>query len=37
MTKQMKTMDGNTAAAYISYAFTDVACNLSYHSVLTDG
>lgn len=23
--KQMKTMDGNTAAAYISYAFTDVA------------
>jgi pyruvate-ferredoxin/flavodoxin oxidoreductase len=26
MTKQMKTMDGNTAAAYVSYAFTDVAC-----------
>ena len=23
--KKMKTMDGNTAAAYISYAFTDVA------------
>ncbi|MDR0424664.1 MAG: pyruvate:ferredoxin (flavodoxin) oxidoreductase [Clostridiales Family XIII bacterium] len=23
--KQMKTMDGNTAASYISYAFTDVA------------
>ena len=23
--KEMKTMDGNTAAAYISYAFTDVA------------
>ncbi|MDO4553255.1 MAG: pyruvate:ferredoxin (flavodoxin) oxidoreductase, partial [Bacillota bacterium] len=23
--KQMKTMDGNTAAAYVSYAFTDVA------------
>lgn len=22
----MKTMDGNTAAAYCSYAFTDVAC-----------
>ena len=22
---KMKTMDGNTAAAYISYAFTDVA------------
>lgn len=25
MTRQMKTMDGNMAAAYISYAFTDVA------------
>ena len=25
MQKQMKTMDGNTAAAYVSYAFTDVA------------
>ncbi|WP_182188405.1 pyruvate:ferredoxin (flavodoxin) oxidoreductase [Pectinatus frisingensis] len=25
MNKKMKTMDGNTAAAYISYAFTDVA------------
>lgn len=25
MKKTMKTMDGNTAAAYISYAFTDVA------------
>jgi len=25
MSKVMKTMDGNTAAAYISYAFTDVA------------
>ena len=25
MSKRMKTMDGNTAAAYISYAFTDVA------------
>ena len=25
MSKTMKTMDGNTAAAYISYAFTDVA------------
>ena len=23
--RMMKTMDGNTAAAYISYAFTDVA------------
>ena len=25
MAKQMKTMDGNAAAAYVSYAFTDVA------------
>ena len=25
MAKTMKTMDGNTAAAYVSYAFTDVA------------
>ncbi len=25
MAKKMKTMDGNAAAAYISYAFTDVA------------
>ena len=25
MSKVMKTMDGNTAAAYISYAFTEVA------------
>lgn len=25
MAKQMKTMDGNTAAAYVSYAFTEVA------------
>ncbi|HLR21145.1 MAG TPA: pyruvate:ferredoxin (flavodoxin) oxidoreductase [Tissierellaceae bacterium] len=25
MAKEMRTMDGNTAAAYISYAFTDVA------------
>ena len=27
MSKKMKTMDGNTAAAYISYAFTDVAAS----------
>ncbi|WP_196592508.1 pyruvate:ferredoxin (flavodoxin) oxidoreductase [Pectinatus sottacetonis] len=25
MNKKMKTMDGNTAAAYVSYAFTDIA------------
>ena len=25
MGKNMKTMDGNTAAAYVAYAFTNVA------------
>ena len=25
MARQMKTMDGNTAAAHVSYAFTEVA------------
>ena len=25
MARNKKTMDGNTAAAYVSYAFTDVA------------
>ena len=25
MMRKMKTMDGNTAAAYVSYAFTEVA------------
>ena len=25
MARSMKTMDGNTAAAHVSYAFTDVA------------
>lgn len=25
MSREMKTMDGNTAAAYVSYAFTDIA------------
>ena len=25
MARKMKTMDGNTAAAHVSYAFTDVA------------
>ena len=27
MGKKMKTMDGNQAAAYVSYAFTDVAAH----------
>ena len=26
MVRKMKSMDGNTAAAHIAYAFTDVAC-----------
>ena len=35
--RKMKTMDGNTAAAYISYAFTDVAAIYPYHSIITNG
>ena len=27
MARKMKTMDGNNAAAYVSYAFTEVADN----------
>ena len=30
--KNMKTMDGNQAAAYVSYAFTDVAAIYPYPS-----
>ena len=37
MAKKMKTMDGNFAAAHIAYAFTEVACDLSDHSVVYDG
>lgn len=35
--KTMKTMDGNTAAAHVSYAFTEVRCNLSYHTFICYG
>ena len=37
MAKVMKTMDGNQAAAYASYAFTDVAAILSNYSINTYG
>ena len=30
MAKKFKTMDGNTAAAYVSYAFTDVAAIFAF-------
>lgn len=37
MAKKFKTMDGNTAAAYTSYAFSDVAAIYPDHSVFSDG
>lgn len=39
MKKELKraTMDGNTAAAYASYAFTEVATHLSHHSLFHHG
>ena len=36
-TRKMKTMDGNSAAAHVSYAFTDVAGNLPHYTVLPHG
>jgi hypothetical protein len=35
-TNDMKTMDGNTAAAHVAYAMSDVA-TLSHHTVFTHG
>ena len=35
--RKMKTMDGNTAAAHISYMFTEVSCNLSNNTIITNG
>ena len=35
--RKMKTMDGNTAAAYVSYAFTEVAANLSNYTFISYG
>ena len=34
-----KTMDGNTAAAHVAYAFSEVAAiyNLSYHTIICHG
>ena len=37
LTSKFKTMDGNTAAAHVSYAFTEVAGYLPHHSVQPDG
>ena len=39
MARKMKTMDGNNAAAYVSYAFTDVAAiyPITPSSVMADG
>ena len=33
MPRAKQSMDGNTAAAHVAYAFTDVAANLSYYSI----
>ena len=35
--RKMKTMDGNTAAAHISYAFTEVAAIYPNHTIITNG
>ena len=35
--RKMKTMDGNTAAAHISYAFTDVAAIYPNYTIITNG
>ena len=37
MSKKIEIMDGNQAAAYVSYAFTEVAGHLPDHTVLPDG
>ena len=37
MSKVMKTMDGNEAAAYASYAFTEVAGIFPDHTFLSHG
>lgn len=35
--KLMKTMDGNEAAAYVSYAFTEVATIYPHYPFFTNG
>ena len=37
MAKFMKTVDGNTAAAHVAYAFTDVAAILPDNSIFKHG
>lgn len=37
MSKVMKTMDGNEAVAYASYAFTEVAGIFPNNTVISDG
>ena len=37
MVKKMQTMDGNQAAAYASYAFTEVAGIIDIRIVITNG
>ena len=37
MARTFKSMDGNTAAAYVSYAFTEVAGIYPHHTVEPDG
>ena len=37
MARKMKSMDGNTAAAHVSYAFTEVAGYLSDYPVQPHG
>ena len=37
MAKFMKTVDGNTAAAHVAYAFTDVAAIYPNNSIFNHG
>ncbi len=37
MSGKMKTMDGNAAAAWIAYAFTDVAAIYPHHPLHANG
>lgn len=35
--KTLVTMDGNEAAAYIAYAFTEIAGNIPHYTVISHG
>ena len=37
MAKKMQTIDGNYAASYVAYAFSEVAAILPDHPVFDDG